>query len=94
MNINNLNIDKIIEVFVESGIMLTYEGEDIPIAEYIEDSIQFMTLLVQLEDKFLIEFPDDFLQIDYFASLYALSNIIDELQQKKSECKDRIETKQ
>ena len=72
-------IEDIIEVFIESGIMITYEGQDILLAEYIEDSIQFMSILVQLEDKFGIEFPDEFLQVDYFSSLYALNDIIDEV---------------
>lgn len=75
-------ISDLLDVFAESGVILTYTGEDIVLSDYIEDSIQFMTILIQIEEKFCIEFPDEILQIDYFSSLNNLVDIICELKEK------------
>lgn len=76
-------ISNILEVFAENGIILSFGGEDLSLSDYIDDSIQFMTILVQLEEKFDIEFPDEVLQIDCFSSLFGLSDIICELKEPK-----------
>lgn len=74
-------ITNILEVFAENGTVLSSDNEDLSLSDYINDSIQFMTILVQLEEKFDIEFPDETLQIDYFSSLYGLTDIICELKE-------------
>ena len=75
----NVCIEGILEVLEECGFIVQYDGTDFSLSDYIEDSIQFMTILVELEDKFGIEFPDEMLQIDYFSSLFGLADIICEL---------------
>lgn len=76
-------IEKIIEVFANNGSSICFIGKDINLSECVEDSITFMTILVDLEEVFQIEFPDEILQIDCFNSLYNLAEIILNLRAKQ-----------
>lgn len=76
-------IEKIIEIFVNNGSCICFMGEDINLSECVEDSIAFMTILVDLEETFQIEFPDEILQIDCFNSLFNLADIILNLRTKQ-----------
>ena len=51
--------------------------------EYVEDSIQFVSTLVEIESQFEIELPDEILLFDNLASFYAFSQSIWELYQLK-----------
>ena len=73
-------IEKIIEIFINNGTCICFTGEDINLSECVEDSITFMTILVDLEEAFQIEL----LQIDCFNSLYNLADIILNLMTKQS----------
>ena len=77
-------IEKIIEIFINNVTCICFTGEDINLSECVEDSITFMTILVDLEEAFQIEFPDEILQIDCFNSLYNLADIILNLMTKQS----------
>ncbi|GHV15158.1 hypothetical protein FACS1894219_11920 [Clostridia bacterium] len=49
---------------------------DIDLREYIVDSLQFISFVVELEHQLCVEYPDDLLLYDNIASLDGLSNAI------------------
>lgn len=78
--------EKIKKVFEENGyVILQEDEEDVDLSLYIPDSLTFMQLVIQIEDEFQVEFPDELLVSDLFSSLRGLSDIIDELVNNKVE---------
>lgn len=65
-------------IFIDSN-----ETENIELTSYIEDSIQFMSLIVYLEDNFKIDFPPELLLFENFKHINDVYNIIYELKNKK-----------
>lgn len=61
-------------IFVDSA-----ENEDVNLETYIEDSIQFMSFIVELEQIFNIEFPPELLLFDNFKTINNISLIIEEM---------------
>lgn len=63
--------EKIIDVLETNGIYFDQENDDsdADMREYITDSIQFMSFIVDIEKEFAIEFPDEALVYDNLASL-------------------------
>lgn len=48
-------------IFIEPN-----ELDNVDLSQYIEDSIQFMSFIVNLEDIFSVEFPPELLLLDNF----------------------------
>lgn len=70
----------LIDVLEEAGIYVDYEEkDDINISNYIKDSIQFISIIVAMEEKLEIEIPDELLIIDTFSSFNHLIDIICEI---------------
>lgn len=71
--------DKIIEILDVNGIFIDNENlvYDIDLREYITDSIQFISFIVELEKLLDMEFPDEMILYDNLASLNGFSNIIE-----------------
>lgn len=63
--------EKLLEILMDNG--LEYEGEYL-ICEV--DSLQYMSLMVNIEEEFDIEFPDDFLGQDIFSNFERLYEIV------------------
>lgn len=61
-------------IFVDST-----ENDDVDLGMYIEDSIQFMSFVVELERIFNIEFSPELLLFDNFKTINNISLIIEEL---------------
>ena len=72
-------IEEIIKVFSDSGLTVVYNEDDVNLSDIITDSVTFMTILVDLEEAFGIEFPDEILEIDNFTSLFGLAETICEI---------------
>ena len=72
--------EKIISVLEEMGIYLENIEDTTPLQEYIVDSIQFITFIISLEEKFSFVFPDEFLSYDSISTLGALCQIVEEAQ--------------
>ena len=47
----------------------TVDDNDILLENYIEDSVQFITLIVKIEEVFDIEIPDELLVISNFETI-------------------------
>ena len=71
----------IIKCFQNVGIMIPLENynEDLEIQEYIEDSIMFITMIIELENFFGIEVPDEYLITEILSNFEALIELIEKL---------------
>jgi len=49
---------------------------DFDLREYIIDSLQFISMIVEIENEFDIEFPDDLLLYDNLKSFYAFTELL------------------
>jgi len=56
--------DIVYEVIDEMGIYIDITEEDFDLSEYIVDSLQFLTFVINLEERLGIEIPDDLLLYD------------------------------
>lgn len=97
--------DIIVETFNEMGVYIDvsvgvphsslYTPEELPsvdvdLREYVDDSIMFISLVVELEKKFEIEFPDELLLIDKMVSLSGFANLLMEIiNSGKEECNEK-----
>lgn len=71
--------EKLLECFLNIGVVIDAKEPDIDLKEYILDSIQFISAIVEIERVFSIEFPDELLLYNVFDSLNGLIHIIDTL---------------
>ena len=62
---------RILEIFAESGILAQDPGpdEDIDLRDFIEDSIQFVSAVVEIENQFDIELHDELLSPESLAPI-------------------------
>ena len=62
------------------GIYINQEiDEDMELENYIQDSLQFMSFIVELEQYFNVEIPDDLLLFEHFEKVSDVVNIISEI---------------
>lgn len=59
------------------GIFVDVNDYDIVLDNYIEDSIQFITLVIEMENIFNIEIPDDLLTISNFESINKICELLE-----------------
>jgi len=72
--------EKIIEALESIFIYVDpNEADSMILDEYIDDSIQFMSFIVALEDKFSIEFPPELLLIERLNNINDITIIVEEL---------------
>ncbi len=72
--------DNIIQALAKVFIFVdSTENEDVDLETYIEDSIQFMSFIVELEQIFNIEFPPELLLFENFKTINNISLIIEEM---------------
>jgi acyl carrier protein len=80
MNIKN----EIIRCAENAGIVLDSKAsaEEVDLREYISDSLEFISFIVELENELGIEIPTEMLLFDNLASIssfsYMLKNLIDD----------------
>lgn len=73
-------VNRIISCLKNIGIYVDDEENlDIDINDYIEDSITFITFVVELEREFNIEIPDDYLIPTQLNTISNILNLIKEL---------------
>lgn len=70
--------DKVIEVLEEMGILIDEEDDTVALQDYIVDSVQFISLIVNLEEKLDFVFPDEYLVYESISTLETLCNIIEQ----------------
>lgn len=69
-------VNEIIDLLHEEGLEIEYSGDDLDLREHIADSIQFISFIVDVEKKFGIEIPSEYLLYDSISSLHSFVNII------------------
>lgn len=78
MNTKQVIIQSLKNIGVEVDVDLK-NSSDLNLNEYIVDSIQFATFIVELEDNLHIELPYEYLSSDIMSSLDGFCRLIDEL---------------
>lgn len=78
---NELDILSGIKEALENVFVYIEESEfnNVDLDNYILNSLQFMSFIVELEDIFSIEFPPELLLIDNFNNIPSIAIIISEL---------------
>lgn len=76
MEVKNVK-QRIKDVFSRTGYMIDDENRDLN--EYIPDSLGFINLIIELEDEFVISFPDEILGANTFSNLDSLVCFINDL---------------
>lgn len=66
----------IIEELENLGIIIDASEEDIDLLSMEIDSITFITFIVALEERFEIQFPDEYLTMEVMNSLNGFSSLI------------------
>lgn len=65
--------------------------EDIDLTEYIEDSMKFMEFMMNVEEEFEIDIPDECMSLEAIKSLNGFLNII--ISCKEEQKKDGLNSK-
>lgn len=73
----------IIQIMDSIGIYIEPTEDDIDLTEYILDSIQFISFIVEVENRFAINYPDDMLMYDCLKSINSFAIKIDEMIKQK-----------
>ena len=66
----------IIEELENLGVIIDTVEEDIDLLSMEIDSITFITFIVALEEKFEMQFPDEYLAMEVMNSLNGFSSLI------------------
>lgn len=78
-------ISDILDLLLEEGIEVEYTGIDLDLRDYIIDSIQFIGFIVDIEKKFDMEIPDEYLLYDSISSLHSFAEIIKNCKKENTE---------
>lgn len=71
-------------IMEEIGVDVSDIGtDDVDLNEYIVDSLMFINFIVEIEDTFSIDLPDEYLDVDVLKSFDAFSTLIEELKKEK-----------
>ena len=77
--------DRIISVFELNGFFLPFDScSDIDITEYDISSLNFVSIIIGIEDEFDLEIPDERLTLDIFKSFNGLVELITVLENNKN----------
>jgi acyl carrier protein len=80
-------MDVQLETIVRTYLVLVPEGQDVPRETELSalglDSMSALTLLLELEEKFGISFPDSLLNATTFRSATSLENVIQMLREER-----------
>lgn len=69
----------------EIGIFVDNDADNLPLSELVQDSLTFITMIVELEKVFGVEIPDEYLNYD---SLQTLDDIVVLIEKLKKEVKE------
>ena len=69
-------IDKILSCLCSLGVYVDYEDIDVPLETLIQDSLTYVSFIVELEQTLDIQLPDEFLSSSSFGSLRIMAEEI------------------
>lgn len=70
-------IDKVYEILVDKGIELPTQGEDFNLAEYLQDSLEFVAAMVEIEDNLGIEISDEIFGYESMVSFHTFCRLLE-----------------
>lgn len=77
INMEDIEIIKRIKWRLDNiGIQIPNLDGEVFLADYIEDSMAFMSFILEIEEEFDIEVPDEYLSIDMLESVTDAVNMI------------------
>lgn len=79
---------KMCKVLNDLGYHITCEeaqASDIDLRDFIMDSLEFVSLIVEIENVFSVDLPDEFLDFEVLASLWGMITAIEALVAEKEE---------
>ena len=71
--------NEILEVLEMMGIYIDDADSELNLQEYIIDSLQFITFIVNLEEKLEFTFPDEYLIYESIGNINILNDIIEQV---------------
>lgn len=71
--------NEILEVLEMMGIYIDDADSELNLQEYIMDSLQFITFIVNLEEKLEFTFPDEYLIYESIGNINILNDIIEQV---------------
>lgn len=84
---------KIVKAFENAGIMFSTEDDDPVLEDYFEDSVQYITAIVEIENALEIEVPDEFLLPENMQTLDTFSRSMMEIIRNDEEISRREVTR-
>lgn len=76
-------IQEILNLLREEGLYIEYTGDDLDLRDYLVYSVQYIGFIVDIEKKFNIEIPDEYLLYDSIASLHSFAKLIESCKEEK-----------
>ena len=70
---------RVIQCIEQLGFFIDRDSEDVDLSESIIDSLTFVQFLVELEEEFKVEIPDELLGMDMIKSLNGITNMVSDL---------------
>ena len=72
---------KLVNCLENVGIYIDIDDsvDDINLENYIESSIQFISLVIEIEKEFSIEIPDEMLDINTFKTIDMICDLLNEI---------------
>ena len=70
---------EIVDCFNNIGILVDSNLSNFKLREYVTDSLSFVSLIVELEEKFDISIPDDYLDYDTLETYLDIEHMIDSI---------------
>lgn len=61
------------------GVFVQEDEENVLLADLIDDSLMFVTMIIEIEQEFGIEVPDEYLLPERLQSLHDLETLVEEL---------------
>ena len=82
----------IFDILEESGIYIdeSEKQEDLDLIEFLIDSIQYVYLIVELENHLGIELPDEVILYDNFLSINGFANMVAEFFENPNSISDKV----
>ena len=77
--------EKLLQCFLNIGVVIDDTEDDVDLKEYITDSVQFIAAIVEIERIFSIEFPDELLLFSVFDSFIGLVKIVESILKEGNE---------
>lgn len=69
----------IVDCFNNIGVLVDSNLSNFNLREYITDSLSFVSLIIELEEKFDISIPDDYLGYDILETYLDIEHMVDSI---------------